>query len=275
MPPTFQDLYRAENGADPVRWEKTLAKLEDFIAPLLSQLFMNPTCPNRDELYALQTFAAVQFIRVPTFRPFVERVAKENYRDALSSLLRDRKHYNRAMKKHGLSDKVNFDQAVEYQRDVIDKGAYNLRFPNEYFIQRGFAGLNTILEQLQRRSWHALISPTGSFLGSDSPIVMDGEGQIGFKTAEVIHFPVNRFLLLRGTVSQTIEEWVTRNMVAAINIFALLNTQEQVYSPNAEFPWRDENARTNCDWRSFSKTSIIQSLQATRTPAVIIRTRAQ
>jgi len=267
-----KDFYRASDGGDPVRWERTFGEMETIIAPLLKHLFASPRDPNADELYALLVFAAVQFIRVPTFRPFIRRVAEANYRDALSRILKSAKYWRRIANRYGLSDKLTYEEALDLQRGGVITGTSNLNFGNEFFVQRGFAGLSTILTQLETRHWQSLISPTGSFIGSDTPIVMDGPAQIGFKTAEIIHIPVNRFLLLRGTTDPAIEEPLTRKTIAAINSFALLNTQEQVYSSCAEFAWTDEHFEVRYNWDGFSKDAIVQSLKTGRLPGLVVRT---
>ncbi len=103
------DLYRASDGADPVRWETKLGEFEQIIAPLFRRFFVEPGLVSPEELYDLQVFAAIQFIRLPAFRPFIEGVAKQNYPDILSSLLRSREHLERVSKRCASSTDLSFE----------------------------------------------------------------------------------------------------------------------------------------------------------------------
>ena len=90
---------------------------------------------------------------------------------------------------------------LRFERNVIDLGKYFLSAENAWYLLRGFsAAERSIVPTLQARHWGAYISPTGNFIGSDNPVSMDGPAgqQIGFKSADIVMFPVNRHVLLYG-----------------------------------------------------------------------------
>ena len=60
---------------DPVIVEKLFSKIEDRFAPILKALDEGQGGPTRQEMDALLFFIALQWARVPSFRPIVEAVA--------------------------------------------------------------------------------------------------------------------------------------------------------------------------------------------------------
>src|ERR1051325_1893596 len=76
-----RDFYRvSEVGLDPVLFEKQFSKIESDIAPLLKELYTKPRWPTPEELAELEVFIALQYIRVPAFRPIVLRMAERIHR---------------------------------------------------------------------------------------------------------------------------------------------------------------------------------------------------
>ncbi len=79
---------------------------------------------------------------------------------------------------------------------------YALSAENDWYLIRGFeAAARVIIPTLKQRYWISILSRTGNFIASDNPVTMDGpRGEMaGFKSADVILFPVNRYLLLLST----------------------------------------------------------------------------
>ena len=149
---------------------------------------------------------------------------------------------------------------LRFERNVIDLGKYFLSAENAWYLLRGFsAAERSIVPTLQARHWGAYISPTGSFIGSDNAVVMDGPPgqQIGFKSAEIVMFPVNRHVLLYGTNVSVRPPSVTRERIARHNTFIMLNADECVYSHVSDFCWLDENGLYQTDWRLFSKEKFL------------------
>ena len=90
---------------------------------------------------------------------------------------------------------------------------------------------------------------------------MDGpKGQeVGFKTADVVIFPVSRYVLLYGANVRVAPQPMTYKRVAAHNTFTMMTADEQVYSAVPDFYWLDENGKCQTDWKLFSKEKLIQS----------------
>ena len=117
---------------------------------------------------------------------------------------------------------------------------------------------------LKNRYWQTLISPSGSFVGSDNPVMMDGpKGErVGFKSADIIIFTVNRFLALYRTNSPLRRPIVNRRLIAKHNTFAMITADEQIYSHAPDFCWLDATARVQTEWRSFTKEGVLESVSA-------------
>jgi hypothetical protein len=89
---------------------------------------------------------------------------------------------------------------------------------------------------------------------------MDGSpGElIGFKSADIVMFPVSRHVLLYGTNVAVQPVTTTRNRIAAHNTFTMLTADEQVYSHVSDFCWLDETGAYQTDWKLFSKEKFVQ-----------------
>ena len=122
-------------------------------------------------------------------------------------------------------------------------------------MQRAFQAAEVIIPRLRERHWGAEFSPNGRYIGSDSPVVMDGpEGEkVGFKNADVVLYPVSRHVLLRGTLVPVKHPPVKLTHMAAMNTMMLLCADSQIYSHAPDFSWLDEKFKHQTDWRLFSK----------------------
>jgi hypothetical protein len=80
----IRDFYRLEDKAasDPVVAEKGISKIEDEVAPTLRIVDREMRAPDVEELDTLQYFIAVQWVRVPAFRPFILGVTDKFSHDA-------------------------------------------------------------------------------------------------------------------------------------------------------------------------------------------------
>jgi hypothetical protein len=255
-----RDFYRlSDPGLDPVGFEKEFSKIESTIAPLLRTLYERPRWPLRDELEDLLFFAALQYVRVPAFRPTMLRVADSHYREQIAKDLETKASWEAALEKASIpldSPGAEYEQMLEFEREK----RYTLSAENEWFLIRGFeAAENAIIPALKERYWTPLLSTNGSFIASDNPVTMDGpKGEmVGFKSAEVVIFPVNRYLLLFGTKVPIRPPHVTFKLIARHNTFTMLHATDHVYSHIPDFCWMDALGKCQSDWELFSKDKLI------------------
>jgi hypothetical protein len=250
-----RDFYRVSDPlCDPVAFEKAFGKIETAIAPLLKTLDQEQRAPRRHELESLLTFMAIQWMRVPAFRPTILRIADSIYRSWFSQALSSPDSWAAALEEVGVSAEApgaDYDGMLAFERS----GQYSLSAEPEWYLERGFKAADHIVPLLEARHWTASISASGSFIGSDNPVAMDGtKGQdIGFKSAEVVLFPVSRHVLLYGTNAPVVPMTVSLKRIAEHNTLIMLNADEQVYSHVPDFCWLDERRTYQTDWRLFSK----------------------
>jgi hypothetical protein len=257
-----RDFYRISDPAfrDPVAAEKVFSQIEDSFAPLFKLLDKQPRGPYRQEWESLFTYIAIQWMRVPAFRPKLLQIADGIHRRFFAEALKTPESWAAWLKKFDIAADTpgaEYDGMVEFELGHH----YRLSAEPEWFLYRGFTAIPGVVSCLAERYWRASVSSSGSFIGSDNPVSMDGpKGQdIGFKSAEVVLFPVSRHVFVYGTICRVKATTTTRKRIAAHNTFTMLTADEQVYSHVPDFCWLDETGAYQTDWKLFSKEKVMQS----------------
>jgi hypothetical protein len=246
-----RDFYRlSDPELDPVAVEKALSEIEDLIAPLLRSIDVERRGPTPEELEPLLFFMAIQWVRVPAFRPLVLAIADSINRNSLKS----REEWATTLRELDIpadSPGADYDGMVAF----LNSGDYSLTAETDWYMQRAFKAAQGILPSLTARRWAVMISRKGSFVASDNPVQLDGfKGQmVGFKNAGVVLYPLSRHVLLWGTNAPMKLTAVTNHRIAQHNTFTMLTAEEQVYSHEPDFCWLDETGKYQTDWALFSK----------------------
>ena len=232
-----RDFYRTSaDELDPVAFEKLLCRVEDSVAPLLKSLHKKP--PTRDELQVLLLFMAMQWARVPAFRPFMLNLADTVTRTQLEKSLASPQTWTALMEDIGIpvSERIDYERMLEYHRST----PYTVSAPTEWYLLRGVQAVQHVLPILESRIWKPFVSTTGSFIGSDNPVILEGpkDAMIGFKNAEILLYPVSRHLLVYGTLDSRVWIRENRNNIARINTQIMLSADQQVFS----------HSRTSVGW---------------------------
>lgn len=254
-----RDFYRVSApDLDPVRFEKTFSDIETAIAPVLKSLDEERRDPTAEELEELLGFVAIQWARVPAFRPTILAVADAFHRSRLAEAVGSPDSWAAALKDAGIpADRPGAD--YDSVREFVRSGEYSLSAEAEWYLLRAFKAVESIIPCLRARHWGTSFSPSGSFIGSDNPVGLDGPKgqQVGFESAEVVVFPVSRHALLCGTTIPVMRTVVNRERIAARNTFTMLGAEEQVYSHIPDFCWLDRAGGYQTDWRLFSKEQFL------------------
>jgi Protein of unknown function (DUF4238) len=255
-----RDFYRISDPEvkDPVVVEKRLSQIEDAIAPLLKRLDQKQRRITKDEMEALATFMAVQFVRVPAVRPVLLGIADSIHRAEFSRYLRSPESWAAALKKAGIpadAPGAEYERSREFERS----GQYSLTAGTDWYLDRGFKMVQGIVKSLMARHWGMSFSPSGSFIGSDNPVSLEGpKGKmVGFKNADFVFFPVSRHVLIYVTKERVRAPLVSRMYVAHQNTFTMLTAETQVYSHTSDFCWLDEQKKYRTDWKLFSKEKFL------------------
>lgn len=262
-----RDFYRiSAPKMEPTAFEKVFARVEDFIAPTLKALYEKPQYPTPEQLDKLLYFAAIQFVRVPAFRPTLLKISDSIHRSVISEALRSKESWQALLRDAGISiddPAADYDRMLAFERDVINTGEYSLSAENEFFLLRGLDAVEKpIWPSLKERHWGAILSNNGEFIGSDNPVMLDGEKNkpVGFKSAKVIILIVNRYLLLCGTNHRLAGTGGNRKLLAFHNSFTMLAAEEQLYSHRPDFCWLNERRELCTDWKLFSKDELVNSI---------------
>lgn len=259
-----RDFYRVSDPTlDPVVVEDALSKMEAVVAPILKAIDRERRSPREDELGELLYFMAIQWVRLPAFRVLalnvLERINRENMAEALGS----EESWAAALRK---ADIIADSPGADYRamKEFYESGEYSLTAATEWYMQRAFTAAEEIALVLQKRYWRAAISPSGSFIGCDSPVALDGrKGEMmGFVNAEIVIYQLSRHVLLYGGSPNLEPPLVNRKYIAHMNTLAMIRAQEQLYSPVVDFGWLDEMGKYQSDWKLFSKEKILASVPA-------------
>jgi hypothetical protein len=251
----IRDFYRIDHpNLDPVIAEKSLSQIEDSIAPLLKALDRERREPNNDELDTLCNFIAIQFVRIPSFRPFALSVLESVNREELAAALRTAETWAATLKEAGIATDApgaEYERACEAQRS----GKYLLSVDTTWYVKQAFESVSRILPGLRSRYWNTVFSTTGSFIACDSPVIMEGpkDEWIGFENADFISYAVSRHVTLFGTATRRAPVFATRIEIAEMNTLAMRRADKQVYSHASDFCWLDERRKHQTDWTLFSK----------------------
>jgi len=250
-----RDFYRlSDPRLHPLVVENTFSKIEAEIAPLLKTIDQELRKPTEDELELLVWFAAIQWVRVPAFRPKMLMIKESVFRSQLLRDLETPESWAAALKRsHIPADSLGAEYGAV--REFVHSKQYTLEAGNEWYVQQAFLATNVIAPLLMDRHWGICFSESGNYIGSDCPVALDGpRGEmVGFKNAEIVTYPVSRHALLYGAKVPVVPPLVSLKFIAHCNTFAMLTAESQVYSHKPDFCWLDEFGNYQTNWNLFAK----------------------
>ena len=256
----IRDFYRLEDehASDPVMAENALSRIETEVAPILRAVNRERRQPGVEELDAILFFMAIQWSRVPAFRPFILGVLDKFSHEQIGKELESPESWRRALVKAGMDPEAPGADYEKMKKFHAEK-AYTLSAPTDWYVLRAFESIEKMLPGLKKRFWATLISPSGSFIGSDNPVIIEGPKGVkqGFENAELISYAVGRHVALWGTLRPIRRQLVSRKFVAKMNTLSMLSADKQVFSHAPDFCWLDENQKVQTDWKLFSKELIL------------------
>jgi hypothetical protein len=255
----IRDFYRLsdDNELDPVIIERAFSKIEGVVAPVIRALDREQRAPTGEEFGTLLPFIALQWARVPQFRPLVFGVLESVTREKLAQDLKSEASWKKALRDAGIPEDAG---GAEYEAMLAYHKSQNssLTVRTEWYIQQTFKSADHILPILRKRAWRASFSPSGSFIGTDNPVVLDGpKGKmLGFKNAQIISYVVSRHVLFYSTQQREEPPFVNQKYIAAMNRMAMLRA-DQVFSALKEFCWLDQDHTYQTDWTRFARENFL------------------
>ena len=126
-----RDFYRiSEPSFDPVTAEKFYSKIEGKIAPLLRNLNQEKRPPTKGEMESLCIFMALQWSRVPAFRPKMLAIAHKINRENMARALKNPAAWKKVLKKLNVpfdSPEADYDK----MREFVESEQYSLSADKE------------------------------------------------------------------------------------------------------------------------------------------------
>jgi hypothetical protein len=258
----IRDFYRVP-GPDPIEVEKVLGEIEDICGPILRKLFQETRGPQPEEWPQLLQHIAVQWSRVPAFRRYILKLTDSIYRKQLAEELKDPEQWASFCQRVGMADSDR-ESGYEAAKAFIEHpDSFTLSADNDWYVLRAFEGVEKTVDLLASRYWGTQISPSGSFIACDNPVILDGEAGklIGFKNAEFIVFPATRHALLYGTSVRVRPPHLNRTFIAHQNTLTMLNANEQVFSHVPDFCWEDSSGQYQTDWTLFAQDKALEAMR--------------
>lgn len=251
----------SDQHKDPLAIETKLSEIEGTIAPILQRLDRERRQPDADELGSLIVFMAIQFIRVPAFRPILHGFAASFLRSELAEALATPESWEQTLRAAEIPAGA---AGSDYQgmREFFESGDYYLTLENDWYLKSGFTAAADVMESLEKRRWAIAVSNEGDFIASDNPVVMDAPAgeRVGFENAAVVVYTVSRHLVLYGTLTRTPtpDPVMGPADVARHNTFMMMTASSYVYSHRHDFPWLDAEERIQTDVSIFSKSTFAE-----------------
>ena len=132
----IKDFYRiSDDGLDPVIAERALAEIESQVAPILRAVDRERCPPDKEDFARLLYFMAIQWARVPAFRPMILKILNDTAREKLAAELKTRESWRAALKFLGIpedSPGASYESMLEF----YNSGEYSLRVQTEWYVQQ-------------------------------------------------------------------------------------------------------------------------------------------
>jgi hypothetical protein len=249
----IRDFYRvSEEEFDPVMVEKALARLEGEVAPLLRRTDGGEWPLSSDEFSKLLYFVAIQWARVPSFRPMIFKVLDDVTREYLGTDLTSKEAWLKRLKKVGIAEDAP-GASYESMMEFYNSGEYSIKVQTEWYISQMFKSADHVFPTSMKRTWYMSPSPRGGFIGSDNPVLDGPKGKpIGFKNADIISYPLSKHIMLYSMLQPPQQFVINRKHIAHMNTICLMRAG-QVFSPVADFCWMDEHGKVTTEWEAFAK----------------------
>lgn len=258
-----RDYYRLDlPDQRPDELERVLGLIEGPASVILKGVLERQVLPTGEEFAQFMQFVALLAVRIPSVRAAVAKGQTDLMRIVLAmhAQMPDEQlisHFERMRQEDPSMPETTIQEFREYVKKVVD-GEVELELTQaghvRSFIEGHLSNLDFITRLLMARQW-VLLAAEGDaddFICSDHPVVLEWTVEVppfyrdspGFGLENtVVHVPLSRKLLLRGTfdVPAGITVPVGRDMVATTNALALRKVTRFLYTPEADFFWKKED----------------------------------
>ena len=213
----------SDPSKDPLVVETKLSEIEGTIAPILQRLDQARRQPDQDELSSLIVFMAIQFIRVPAFRPILHGIADSFLRSELAEALATPESWEQTLRAAEIPAGA---EGSDYQRmrEFFESGDYYLTLENDWYLKSGFTAANDVMESLEKRHGRLRSATKGTSSLRTIPWSWTGlrEKEWGLRTQQWCSIPSAGILCSMGTRTPTRDPVMRSADVARHNTFMMM-----------------------------------------------------
>ena len=237
------DYYtHGENGERDETAENILQEIESRAAPVIFKLRNPQFQPSPEQMGHVYLFIAFMFVRVPSWREYLDKQFAQQHRDMELRNASDKDKFYKICADFEKNTGKPLGMDAEKLRQYVLRGEYQtVQSSIAFNLGSMFKSADTVAAQLSTYGYEVLYAPTGKyFLTSDSPVSTlqpDGTGQatigLGFGWPGVqVHFPLNKLACLRlkkGIKPAVVE--ISERSLTQINRVTMANAVKYLFSP--------------------------------------------
>jgi hypothetical protein len=202
------DYYtHSEHGFRDESAEHELRKMESLAGPVISKLASPLYQMTRERATYLYVFVAFMFVRVPSWREYLDRTFVDTARKIQLARARDKERFHQSCRDMEQDTGKSLGMDIEEFRQFILSGEYEIEQTSKaYSLGTMFTSGLAVMDEFQKFGFEVLYAPEGKFfVTSDSPVYTikpEGNGQatvgMGFAWPGVeVFFPLNKRACLR------------------------------------------------------------------------------
>ncbi len=241
-----RDLYRVDApGVAPDAVEHAFSQFEGQAATVLRGVIQSKRMPEGDYFGVLLNLVAFMAVRIPALRNrFAEGLSKA-LKMAMQVRVETPERWTALLQRLREEGKEIAESPYEDMKAFIEKDAYSIEFPSNWFLPYLFESIKTILPFLAQRNWTLAIAQEGSFICSDRPVALawtvppsafwpPGHGLANTE----LTMPLSRELALLARFEGMPERLeANRQSVATINSRTGMYAERLILSPEQELIW--------------------------------------
>ncbi|GAC1413231.1 MAG: hypothetical protein NVSMB6_15240 [Burkholderiaceae bacterium] len=245
-----RDFNRIEvDEVDPNVVEAGYADFESKLAPALVRMDEKANFEDAKDRALILEFAALLAVRNPARRENFRKFREDTTKSVMKLVTATKGRYDSHLTKATAAGFIDADSQMPYEefKNFVDGDAYTVEVPTNEHVEQELKSLATVYDLLQRRNWVVLRAApdSGGFITSDRPVSLRwndpklqqsfyGPG-FGLKDT-IVHFPLSKFLALRGQFDG--REGIViapTDVVAFTNSITIEHAIRQVYAENDQF----------------------------------------
>jgi hypothetical protein len=243
------DFYSLDDPATPdaTAIEKSLARLEGMMAPVVQSIREDQLPNSPQEFEALMGFVAFMTVRTPSVRDFVNAITVEKIKE----VMRDRMSTDQGLADFCAPAGVSETAEQEKLRDFANSDDYTLSVGNTWFVSRMWEAAIHLTPALLSRRWTIMTAETDEsvLICSDSPVTILARDAAelrpppGAWRPTTVLLPLDRrHVLVSDVRGPTRKVTLTAYDITRVNTNTMVRAS-QLYSGREHFLWQNRSGQ--------------------------------